>query len=470
MKTLFAFFFTCLFFSETFSQAPVFAMPPEGYVLNRSPNFIKLNNVYVGLKVVSHAKKYGEPNLRSNSISVVNYNNKMVEQGENALFEGKPVFSGFKTELVKGNKIWLVTGDMGNKWGNQGNIRATEINAETYKQGVSKIIVSADELDERGDYWGYKRIIKSSPNLKYHCLFYGYPNDKIFFIACFNSDFDPVWKGKKQIDKTEIYQVSDVSINDEGEIIIVSIAKSIASISKYDIKGSAAHQQINFGMVEPAFIDILESKSGKTYIGGTMFKDSKLENVVFLANLEKDYTVSNIKQLDIAGSILDRLAKDGLAKTGDKKNGLTGKFIHSELVEQGDGKVKLVTETSYADEQSNGYMGFGGLIITNFSNVENPFSLIPKFMVDFNSWPRVNQFVATPSLNNITVFYSDNELNINIDLKERQKPLNGKAVAALYAATVDNNGEIKREIFSTMAKEVKGTAELLIQAYLANKE
>ena len=470
MKTLFAFIVTCFFFSETFSQAPVFALPPESYYINRGFNFIQVKDGYLGITLLYNSKKYGN---QTNGVAVVNYNNKMVKLGENPLSEGKSVYSDFKPQLVKGNKIWLITGEFANKFGRQGDIRATEIVPETYKEGASKIIVTSDELKELEKHYDVKRvIIKSSPNLKYHCLFYGHPSDEKFFIACLNSDFDPVWKREKQLEKTDFHQVSDVSINDEGEIVTVTIAKSVATITKYDVKGSAVDQQLNFGSAEPAFIDILQSRSGKTYIGGTIFKDSKLQNAVFIANLEKDNLINSIKQLDIPGIILERLAKDGLAKTDDKKNGLTGRYIHSELVEQSDGKIKLVTETTYADKQepNNNFMGFGGLLITNFSNEENPFSLIPKFVVEMNSWPRINQFVAVPSQNYITVIYSDNDQNINIDLKERQKPLNGRANAALYAATIDNNGVIKRDIFSTMSKDLKGTAEFWIQTYLANKQ
>ncbi len=178
-----------------------------------------------------------------------------------------------------------------------------------------------------------------------------------------------------------------------------------------------------------------------------------------------------MQQLEIADDILDGLAKHGLAKQKDKKSGLVGKFIHSELVEQHDGKMKLVTETTYGDEASNSYMGFGGLIITNFSRTENQFSLIPRFMVWSNQRPRINQFVAAPSLNSITVFYCDNQENINIDLKDKHKTLNGPSIAALYAATIDNNGVIKREILATKAnKDEKRTTAELIQTYIANKQ
>jgi hypothetical protein len=178
-----------------------------------------------------------------------------------------------------------------------------------------------------------------------------------------------------------------------------------------------------------------------------------------------------LKQLDIADNILDRLAKDGLAKTDYKKTGLTGNYIHSQLVEQHDGKIKLVTETTYADEMKNPHMGFGGLIITDFNKTADQFSLIPKFMVEYNFLPKINQFVVVPSANSITVFYCDHEENINIDLKDRQKTLNGRANSGLYAATIDNDGIIKRKIVAirTGKDDLRNTAQL-IQAYIANKQ
>jgi hypothetical protein len=262
-----------------------------------------------------------------------------------------------------------------------------------------------------------------------------------------------------------------MSINDNGEIMLASITKSVASVSIYNVNGGVTHHQLNFNTVEPAFIDILESKTGSLYIGGTLMKDSKLQNGVFLAKLEKNYTLSNMKQLDITDGIFDMLAKHGLAKTGDKKSGLVGQFIQSELVEQHDGRIKLVTETTYGDERSNDYMGFGGLIITDFNKTENPFSLVPKFMVEFNSWPRINQFVVVPSTNSISVIYCDNEENINLDIKERQKPLNGRAISALYAATIDNDGIINRKIKATKAKDdYRIMTAQLIQDYIANMQ
>ena len=204
-------------------------------------------------------------------------------------------------------------------------------------------------------------------------------------------------------------------------------------------------------------------------MGGTLRKGSKFQNVAFLAKIKKDCMLTDMKQINFSDSVLNRLAKDGLSKSEDGKNGLTGVDIHSELVEQQDGRIKLVTETTY--EKNGDYMGFGGLIITDFYKTENPFSLIPKFMVDFDILPRINQFVTAPLANSITVVYCDNEENINIDLKDKQKSLNGRAIGALYAATIDNNGIIKREIIASRSNkdDKRATAEL-IQMYIANKQ
>ena len=137
-------------------------------------------------------------------------------------------------------------------------------------------------------------------------------------------------------------------------------------------------------------------------------------------------------------------------------------------MEQHDGKIKLVTETTYGDDDSNSFMGFGGLIITDFNKIADQFSLIPKFVVDVDGRPRVNQFVVVPSANSITVFYCDNEENINIDLKDRQKALNGRANSGLYAATIDNDGIISRKIVAirTGKDDYRQTAQL-IQTYIA---
>ena len=465
MKILLSFILSCLFFSNAFSQAPVFALPANTFFMKEARGFVKVKNGYLGVR------KYGldktNPYQRRLNVSVVNYDDKMVELSENKFSNGEFVYSMFEPQIIKGDKIWVICGDPGTSW-NLGNIKAVEIDPQTYKPGASKILVSQEDLRETGQWGFFKVSIKSSPNAKYHCLYFGGENDEKFYMACLNSYFEPVWKGKIQIPKTRTYQISDMSINDNGEIILASITKSVASLSIYNLKGEVTYQQLNFNNVEPAFIDILQSKSGNLYIGGTLMKDSKLQNGVFFAKLEKDYSLSNMKQLDIAGDILDILAKHGLAKTGDKKNGLTGHFIQSELVEQNDGRIRLVTETTYADERSNDYMGYGGLIITDFNKADNQFSVIPKFMVQFNTWPRVNEFVALPSKNDITVFYCDNEENINIDMKERQKPLNGRAIGALYAATIDNNGVIKREIIAR--KDDKGTTAKMIQVYIVTKQ
>jgi hypothetical protein len=472
MKILLVLIFTCLFFSDSFSQVPVFALPANTFIMNGVQGFVKVQNGYLGIrKYFSIHKNIHKPHLNRLNVSVVNYDDRMVELSENKFSDGEFVYGMLEPQIVKGKKIWVICADPA-KWIQPGNIKAVEIDPQTYKPGVSKIIFSQEELDEEnGTFENFKLMIKSSPNAKYHCLYFGKGEDKKFYMACLNSDFEPVWKEKIQIPETNTDQVSDMSINDNGEILLTSITKSVASISIYTINGGVTHKSIDFGNVEPTFIDILESKSGNIYIGGTAKKDSKLKNVVFLAKLEKDYTLSNMKQFDIADNILDRLAKDGLAKTDYKKTGLTGNNIHSQLVEQNDGKIKLITETTYGDNDSNSFMGFGGLIITDFNKTTDQFSLIPKFMVEVDAWIRVNQFVAAPSTNSITVIYCDNEENINLDLKERQKPLNGRAVSALYAATIDNDGIVKRKIIATKTgKDDYRTTAQLIQAYIANKQ
>ena len=472
MKTLFAFIFSCLFFLNTFSQAPVFGLPANTFLMKGAQGFVKVQNGYLGVRKYGRMhKNIHKPHLDRLNVSVVNYDDKMVELNENKFSDGEFVYGMLEPQIIKGEKIWVICADPA-KWIQPGNIKAVEIDPQTYKPGVSKIIFSQQELDkEIGEFRSFKLTIKTSPNAKYHCLYFGKEDEGDFYMACLNSDFEPVWKRKLQIPETKTQHISDISINDNGEIMLASITETVTSFSTYNINGDVKRKSIDFGNVEPTFIDILESKSGNTYIGGTAKKDSKLQNVIFLAKLEKDYTVSNLKQLDIADNILDRLAKDGLAKTDFKKTGLTGKYIHSQLVEQHDGNIKLVTETTYGDDDSNSFMGFGGLIITDFNKTENQFSLIPKFMVEFNALPRVNQFVVLPSANSITVIYCDNEENINIDLKERQKPLNGRAVSALYAATIDNDGTVKRKIIAIRAKDDHRilTAQL-IQAYIANKQ
>lgn len=473
MRTLFVFIITCLFFSKIFSQAPVFALPSSIFLIKGKPGFVKVKDGYLGVKQVEHSKKHQAFQTIKTTISVVNYDDKMVELGENIFSNGDVAYSLLKPQIVKGNKIWVICGDPGSgstrNWGDQGNIRATEIDPQTYKPGASKVIVTAKELDVVSEYYSYQLKIISSPNSKYYCLYYGNNYGNEFFLACLDNDLEPVWKNRKKIPKTECDDINDLSINDNGEIIVTSVTKSGGTLSIYNINGTESHQKINFDNAEAGFIDILQTKSGDTYFGGTLIKNSKYENAVFLAKMEKDYTLSNMKQLELSNNILDRLTKDGLAKNDDKKNGLTGNHIQPELVEQGDGSFKLVIETTY--EKSADYKGFGGLIITDFSKTENQFSLIPKFMVWFNHKPRINQFVAMPSLNSITVFYCDNAENINIDLKERQKTLNGPSIAALYAATIDNNGGIKREIIAhgSNKNEIKAAAQL-IQSYIINKQ
>jgi hypothetical protein len=97
--------------------------------------------------------------------------------------------------------------------------------------------------------------------------------------------------------------------------------------------------------------------------------------------------------------------------------------------------------------------------------------MIQKFIVEYRMPNRVNQFVVQPSSNNITVIYCDNAENINIDINEKQKTTNGPAVSALYAATIDNDGTIKREIIATKAdKEEKRATAQIIQVFLGNKK
>jgi predicted N-acyltransferase len=78
MKILFIVIFTCLFFSNTFSQAPVFALPSNTFFMKGAQGFVKVKNGYLGVrKYGQYHKNIHKPHLNRLNVSVVNYDDRI---------------------------------------------------------------------------------------------------------------------------------------------------------------------------------------------------------------------------------------------------------------------------------------------------------------------------------------------------------------------------------------------------------
>ena len=105
MKILITIIFTCLFFSNTFSQAPVFGFPSNTFFMNGLQSFVKVQNGYLGVrKYSSMHKNIHKPHLNRANISVVNYDDKMVELSENKFSGGEFVYGMLEPQIIKGEK------------------------------------------------------------------------------------------------------------------------------------------------------------------------------------------------------------------------------------------------------------------------------------------------------------------------------------------------------------------------------
>jgi hypothetical protein len=271
------------------------------------------------------------------------------------------------------------------------------------------------------------------------CLFISNSWDDDFFLACLDGELKLLWKSCQRIPRTSAQEIGNVVIKNDGEVLITSVHKGVATLSRFAQNGAAENQTLDFGDSKPQYVDILESQAGQLYVGGTLQRGSKFVNTVFLAKVDKKGSLTDIKQIDIPGTIIEKAKKDRLAY----ESGLIGDMLQPELMEQGDGKIKMVIECKrLLGDQGQGV--FGMLIITDFNASQNQFSIIPKYNVRIITAPYRNQFVVKPSKNTIALFYYDNEDNLSRNLDDPQKVLQGAKDAALFAATIDNNGIIKR--------------------------
>ncbi len=441
-----------------------FAPRVVGYI-TQEEDILKTPDGYISVqKERKAAKDWAEWYTIPYSLKLVKLDSKMNKLQDKTLSNGEMIYGPFKPRLIHlSNKYYLIYGDL-NKKKYLNNIYYAEVNEKTLETSSPQLLVSADDINvkQSGSFENLDIKFQTSPDNNYCCL-YIMSYEKPFFLAAFDKNLATLWKGEQRIFKLERYEIKSVVIGNDGTVYISSVSyDNEVTVTSYSTKGVATNNTIDFGSVKPHHVELKWDASGNLYAGGTLRKDSKFINTVFIARLENN-VLKDMKQAEIPASILKRLDKDGLAKSG----GITDQyFLKPELVLQQDGKFKIVMECkSYIS--GDRYTAYGSVLIVDLDLPGDKFFHIPKYQLGINTIRKTNSICTMAAGHSITVFYVDHIDNLDRQLSDDQKVLRQFSDATVIAATLDNNGKLTRK---RVTDNNYGTSEQTMTAFMLNAD
>ncbi len=383
MKILLLLVSVCIYFNGI---AQLSFVPSTYTVFNPTQYYLTPTKEYIGINKKIRNVSGSNWNKYRFSVTILKYDAQMNKVKESTLSNGEGVYSAFYTDFKQtGNKCWLVYAEPAS--GNSiGNIRGVEIDMLTLIPGETKILASENQIDEKlkllDGLSGLKINLESSPNKKRHCLYVDNGKDE-FYLSCLDEQFNPIWNSKQIIEGYKQDNIKTISVDDDGNIFIVSNKKSSSLISMYDARGKVTNKELDFGSLKPTDIKIVASKLTSNLTVAGVFTE-QTDNIigVYKANLnKKTLMLENISKTLFTETIMERLKKDGFASTKTKSYGITPSEISCKMYVTNDENVKMIIECKQrlgTDRMTA--TGAGSLICVNFAGTTT-FSQIPRYAV-----------------------------------------------------------------------------------------
>jgi hypothetical protein len=503
MKTSFLAFILCVFTCHAFTQKVTATLQPE-MEIPVSQNLIKVENGYLSYKIKTGkarlATMFSSINLSRTTFNVtlIKYDESLKLVKENDLSTSPIIFGAFEPTIEPINgKQYLVYYESQEKE-EAIRLKAVEIDLTTLAIGASKDLFKLQIDTKVGvgklmNMMADKKLrIASSPDKSKTLFLFENGVDNTFSSAVVDKDFNLIWTKASLIDIPENMVIASTCVDNAGTVYTgYKIESKKEGVRGHILISNQSKKEKDITISEDnemyQILVLPSKKQNKINVVGTCFGTTDYISGVFSASISTtDFKLSGFKRTDFEEQFIDLFDQDGLARTKKNKYGLFPSRMRAYELEDetigmiGEIKRKKTTSESHPNisgsyNSSSSTTVFSGSILNaTFKKDKVVFSRVPKsretlqtigvssvgFMPDtyandlrFSSFSAGDGIFALPYKNDVIVFYCDTEANLKKSLTEMPSPSDKVKNLVLVAASISNDGNVKRDVVIDLKDE-----------------
>lgn len=283
------------------------------------------------------------------------------------------------------------------------------------------------------------------------------PDNKGFY-SVWDKELKKIRSGEDVLEDVEKIALDGSSIDNSGNAFLLyrfpGKRKERYSIWTVNSSGKKTSNEITLpeGEISSVFTGV-NPKDNKLFIVGTYKQDSKLLTGVFNQAFDPTYLkFDKINKTPFTKELVEILDEERWANKKSKNYGLSDGLVLQPFV-LADGTLSLVGEfRGTIVGQKTSFDLSGSILIARFNNESAVFSRIPKIRVSAGR-TYGDSYKVIEFKNKLIVFYNDHEKNIKLDLTQRPDRSDNYSNSVFVAATVNETGDVKREIIADLSKE-----------------
>lgn len=291
--------------------------------------------------------------------------------------------------------------------------------------------------------------------------------DNRLFFSVLDKDLKKIRTGEEEVPDEISLSLNTACIDNSANIYIAYFYekknKTHAELLVNTKAGKSLVKEIIIPDAEPYGVFTAITKENKIYINGAYKENSWNLSGVFIQSLNPaDLQLSAVTKTVFPKDLVEILDKEGWASTKGKKYGLSYNLVlESHTLENG--SIDLIGEFRSTRSGIKAIFNMSGSIFNaRFNENGAVFSRIPKMRVSagstFGDSYRVFEYK-----NKLIVFYNDHASNVNLDISKAPTRSDNYSNSVLVAATISEDGTVKREIIIDQSKENFLSSNLTMQ-------
>lgn len=491
---LLAFSFECYAQKVSVALTPVVEIPVSQDLIKTETGYLSYKINKRKLKIMTMFSTTSFSKLLFN-VTLIQYDESLKVIKENDLSNSDIRFGAFEPTIEKiNNKQYLIYYEpLEND--NEIWLKAIEVNPSNLtiappknlfkieinkRVGVGKLLSIANKR---------KLWIKTSPDRSKTLFLFENGIDNSFTYCVTDKDLKVLWGKSNLIDIPENIVITSPCVDNTANVYTAYKIES----RKNGIKGhilicNPAKKEKDISVSEDdemyQILVLPSKKQNIIHVAGTCFGGTQYISSVFSATISvPNFKLTNFKKTDFEEKFINLFEQDDLAFTKKNKYGLHPS--HMRIYELDDGSVgmigeikKVKTSTKMHQNVSGTYntssttlLTSGSILNVCFKKDKPVFSRVPKNRevylgasqgaipdsysddLRLTSYSAGDGIYALPYKNDVVVFYSDNENNLQKDITEMPSNADKVRKLVLVAATISNDGNIKREMLVDLKED-----------------
>ena len=275
-----------------------------------------------------------------------------------------------------------------------------------------------------------------------------------FFFSVLNSNLKTIRRGDETIKGENSIAIRNACLDNAGNVIVSYQAGKHARILVNGPDAKRTEQEVRLGEGSPyeVFVWAPANEGSSIRIAGSYKEGSDWLAGVFSQTMNAtNFQLGKPVKTLFPTSLIEQFDNDGWANKKPKKYGLAQ--ISLQPFQLADGSIDLIGEFRRTEMgMRTSFALAGGILNIHFKEEGVLCSRIPKARVSAGSTIG-DSYSVFPLGNKMAIFYNDHEANLKQDIGTSPKRSDNYKDDVLVAATITDDGTVKREILIDERRE-----------------